>query len=67
LPPVGLASDYGEGCVAVIELLVLAGLVALVLLAVVAGLFVLRQRRQGTVRAVLMPRHEEDDSASSRA
>jgi len=51
----------------VIELLVLVGLVALVLLAVVAVLFVLRQRRQGTVRAVLMPRHEGDDSASSGA
>jgi hypothetical protein len=37
------------------------------LLAVVAVLFVLRQRRQGTVRAVLMPRHEEDDSASTGA
>ena len=50
-----------------IELLVLVGLVALVLLAMVAVLFVLRQRRQGTVRAVLMPRHEGDDSASSGA
>jgi len=51
----------------VIELLVFAGLVALVLLAVVAVLFVLHQRRQGTVRAVFMPRHEGDDSASSGA
>jgi hypothetical protein len=39
----------------VIELLVLVGLLALVLLAVVAVLFVLHQRRQGTVRAVFMP------------
>ena len=47
-----------------IELLVLAGLLALVLLAVIGVLFVLRQRRQGTVRAVFMPRHEGDDSAT---
>ena len=50
-----------------IELFVLVGLVALVLLVVAAVLFGLHQRRQGTVRAVLMPRHEGDDSASSRA
>jgi len=51
----------------VIELLVLVGLLALVLLAVVAVLLVLHQRRQGTVRAVFMPRHEDDDSASTAA
>jgi hypothetical protein len=51
----------------VIELLVLVGLVALALLAVVGVIFVLHQRRQGTVRAVFMPRHEDDDSASTSA
>jgi hypothetical protein len=65
--PSGLAFHHGEGRVAVIELLLLAGLVALVLLAGVAALFVLHQRRQGTVRAVFMPRHEGDDSASTGA
>jgi hypothetical protein len=49
----------------VIELLVLVGLMAFVLLATVGVLFALRQRRQGTVRAVLMPRRESDDSAAS--
>jgi hypothetical protein len=51
----------------VIELLVLVGMLALVLLAVAGVLFVLHQRRQGTVRAVFMPRHEDDESASSGA
>jgi hypothetical protein len=49
----------------VIELLVLAGLVALVLLAAVGTLFVLHQRRQGTVRAVFVPRREGDDAPTS--
>jgi hypothetical protein len=49
----------------VIELLVLVGLMAFVLLAVVGVVFALRQRRQGTVRAVLVPRRESDDSAAS--
>ena len=48
-----------------IELLVLAGLLALALLTVVGVLFVLHQRRQGTVRAVFMPRREGDDSTTS--
>ena len=48
-----------------IEVLVLVGLLAFVLLATVGVLFALRQRRQGTVRAVLMPRRESDDSAAS--
>ena len=60
-----LAWANGEGRFAVIELLVLVGLVAFVVLAVVGVLFALRQRRQGTVRAVLMPRRESDDSAAS--
>jgi hypothetical protein len=51
----------------VIELLVLAGVVAVVLLTAVGILLVLHQRRQGTVRAVFMPRREGDDSTSSSA
>ena len=50
-----------------IELLVLAGVVAVVLLTAVGILLVLHQRRQGTVRAVFMPRREGDDSTSSSA
>ena len=50
-----------------IELLVLAGLVALALLATVGVVVALQQRRQGTVRAVFMPRHEGDDSNASSA
>lgn len=49
-----------------IELLVLAGVVAVVLLTAVGILLVLHQRRQGTVRAVFMPRREGDDSTSSK-
>jgi hypothetical protein len=49
----------------VIEMLVLAGLVAFALLTAVGVVLALRQRRQGTVRAVLMPRRESDDSAAS--
>ena len=48
-----------------IEVLVLAGLVALALLAVVGVLFMLHQRRQGTVRAVFTPRRDGDDSTTS--
>ena len=50
-----------------IELLVLAGLVAVVLLAAVGLVLALHQRRQGTVRAVFVPRREGEDSTSSRA
>jgi hypothetical protein len=60
-----LACADGECRFAVIELLVLVGLVAFALLAAVGVLFALRQRRQGTVRAVLMPRRDSDDSAAS--
>ena len=41
-----------------IQLLLVAGLIALGLLLAVAVLFVLHQRRQGTVRAVFMPRRK---------
>jgi cell division protein FtsL len=51
----------------VIELLVLAGLLAVLLLSAVGVLLVLHQRRQGTVRAVFMPRRDGDDSTSSSA
>jgi Tfp pilus assembly protein PilW len=42
----------------VIELLLVAGLIALGLLLAIAVLFVLHRRRQGTVRAVFMPRRK---------
>lgn len=43
-----------------IELLLIAGLVAVALLLAVAVLFVLQHRRQGTVRAVFMPHRDAD-------
>ena len=44
-----------------IELLLLAGIVALAILVIVGALFLLSRRRQGTVRAVFMPRRGPDD------
>ena len=44
-----------------IELLLLAGIVALAILGAVSVVFLLSRRRQGTVRAVFMPRRGPDD------
>ena len=44
-----------------IELLLLAGVLALAILAAVSVVFLLSHRRQGTVRAVFMPRKRRDD------
>lgn len=43
-----------------IELLLLAGAAAVVALIAIGVIYVLNQRRQGTVRAVLMPRRKRD-------
>lgn len=43
-----------------IELLLLAGLVAVVALVAIGVIYVLSRRRQGTVRAVFMPRRKRD-------
>lgn len=45
-----------------IELLILAGVAAVVILVVAGVLFLLHQRRQGTVRAVSVPRRGRDGS-----
>lgn len=50
-----------------IELLLVAGLVALGLLLAVTVLFVLHQRRQGTVRAVFMPRRRSENETPDGA
>jgi hypothetical protein len=44
----------------VIDLLLLAGVAAAIALVVIGVVYVLIQRRQGTVRAVLMPRRKRD-------
>jgi hypothetical protein len=51
----------------VIEVLLLAGLIALGLLLAVAVLYVLHQRRQGTVRAVFRPRRGADRTPDGAA
>ena len=47
----------------VIQLLLLSGLLAVGLLLAVAVLFVLHQRRQGTVRAVFRPDRDRDGAS----
>jgi len=47
----------------VIELLLLGGAGAIALLVVAAVVFTLHQRRQGTVRAVFMPRRNKGGGA----
>jgi hypothetical protein len=42
----------------VIELLLMAGFAAAMALVAIGVVYVLKQRRQGTVRAVLMPRRK---------